>query len=414
MLFLNQIIKKMPSHWIALADQILVSGVNFVIGVILARNFGVEVFGVYIIATAFLFYANTFQSSLVISPMMTAIPHESDEAKRKELLAGFFGYALILIVLSVVGIALVTYFIGAMVAKLHLGANVGPLLLAIIGFQLQDWLRRALYALHKIGWVLLLDFLAYGGQLASLAILYYKNSLHPSSALLSMAVVFFISALLILIALNITPSYRQALLVIKTNWRGSRDFFVAWQLQWVGTQGLALFGGGVLGPQIVGALRASINLVAPVNVLFQWMENVVPVRAVAHLKKGGLSDMDNFLSRLAWVGGLLFGMLVVGLYFFAEPLLGLIYGDTYRPYAFFVILQAIYIWLSHFYRLEFYACRATNRTADIARASLIMAMVSISTGVVGVYWVGGSAVILALILGQSVSHLYLYYRRKYI
>ncbi|MDZ4211806.1 MAG: hypothetical protein U1C59_08835, partial [Methylotenera sp.] len=90
------------------------------------------------------------------------------EAKRQELLSGFFGYALSLIVLSVVGIALVTYVLGVMVATLHLGANVGPLLLAIIGFQLQDWLRRALYALHQTGRVFLLDLLAYGGQLASL------------------------------------------------------------------------------------------------------------------------------------------------------------------------------------------------------------------------------------------------------
>ncbi|MDO9205533.1 lipopolysaccharide biosynthesis protein [Methylotenera sp.] len=406
--------KSIPSHWVALADQVLVSGVNFVIGVILARTFGVEVFGVYIIAITFLFYANTFQSSLVISPMMTAIPHETDEAKREELLSGFFGYALILIVLSVVGIAIVTYLLGVMVASLHLGANTGPLLLAIIGFQLQDWLRRALYALHQTSRVFLLDLLAYGGQLASLAILYYKNALTPSSALLSMAVVFFLSALLIITIQNIVPSFKQALLVIKTHWRGSRDFFVAWQLQWAGSQGLALFGGGVLGPQIVGALRASMNLVAPVNVLFQWMENVIPVRAVTHLKKGGLPEMYHFLSRLAWIGGVLFGVVVVGLYFFAEPLLGLIYGESYRPYALFVILQAVHIWLSHFYRLEFFACRATHRTADIARASLIMALVAIGTGVFGVYLIGGSAVILALILGQSVSHLYLFYRRKYI
>ncbi len=406
--------KLIPSHWVALADQVLVSGVNFVIGVMLARTFGVEIFGTYVIAMAFLYYANTFQSSLVISPMMTAVPHETDEIRRQQMLSGFFGFALMLSLLTVAGIALVTYILGTMVSSLHLGKNFGPLMLAILGFQSQDWLRRAFYAQRKTGWVFILDFIAYGGQLATLAVLYFQQALTPATTLLTTAGIFFLSSLLILIPQNIFPNFKQALQVVKLHWRESRDYFVSWQLQWVSSQGLGLFGGGVLGPQVLGALRASTNLVAPVNVLFQWLENIIPVRTVVHLKKGGLPGMYSFLSRLAWIGTLPFGLMVVGLYFFAGPLLGFLYGDEYRPYAYFVTLQAVYLWLSHYYRLEFYACRATNRITDIARASLIFAIISIGAGVLGVYWIGESALIIAPIVGQSVSHLYLFYRRKYI
>lgn len=404
--------KRIPSHWVALTDQILVSGVNFVIGVLLARTFGVDVFGSYSIAVAFLFYANTFQSSLVISPMMTAIPYETDDARRQELLSGFFGYALILSLLSIMGISLITSLLGAMVPTLHLGGNVGPLLLAIIGFQFQDWLRKALYAQHKTEWVFLLDTLAYGGQFLLLIVLYFQHLLTPATALFSMAGVFFMAAFVIIITQKIIPNFTYAWHVVKTNWRGSRDFFLSWQLQWASSQGLTLFGGGVLGPQIVGALRVSGNLVAPVNVLFQWLDNVIPVRAVAHLKNDGLTGMNKFLSRIGWIGGVLLAVMVVALYFFAEPLLVFLYGESYRPYAYLVVLQAFYCWMSHFYRLEFFACRATSRTADIARASLIMAIMSIATGVLGVLWIGASALLLALILGQSVSYAYLLYRRK--
>jgi O-antigen/teichoic acid export membrane protein len=317
-----------------------------------------------------------------------------------------------LVVVSVIGIAMITYTLGAMVPSLHLGASTEPLLLAIIGFQLQDWLRRVLYAQHKTSWVLVLDMMAYGGQFLCLIVLYYQKTLTPATALLAMGGAFFISALIILTLQKVTPNFSHAIEVVKLHWRGSRDYFIAWQLQWAGSQGLALFGGGVLGPQVVGALRASINLVAPINVLFQWMDNVIPVRAVNHLKSGGLAGMNKFLSHIALVGGVLFGLMAIILYFFSEPLLALLYGESYRPYAFFVFLQAIFLWLNHFYRIEFFACRATNRTADIARASFIMALGSILTGIFSVYWVGGSGVILALILGQSISHAYLFYRRK--
>lgn len=409
---LNLIVKKIPSHWLALADQLLVSGSNFAVGVMLARTFGAVVFGSYVIATTFLYYANTFQSSLVISPMTTAIPHETNEFKRQELMSGFLGYSIALILLSVLGIASITYVLGKLVVSLHLGENTIPLLLAIIGFQLQDWLRRALYALQKVGLGLLLDALAYGGQLIVLITLYYKYVLTPSTALYAMAITFFISAIFILLTQSVAPSFKNTLQVVKTHWRGSRDFFVAWQLQWASSQGLSLFGAGILGPQIIGALRATMNLVAPVNVLFQWLENIIPVRAVAHLKKSGLSGMYKFLIKLAWIGGLLFGVMVVGFYFFAELLLSFLYGDEYKPYAFFAVLQAVFFMLSHFYRLEFFACRATNRTADIATASLIMALGAIAFGVIGIHALGGNAIILALIFGQTISHLYLIYKRK--
>jgi O-antigen/teichoic acid export membrane protein len=405
--------KPIPSHWVALADQVLVSGVNFVIGIILARTFGVEIFGTYVIAMSFLYYANTFQSSLVIAPMMTAIPHETEETKRQQMLSGFFGFALMLSLLTMAGIAFITYALGAMVSSLHLGENFWPLLLAILGFQSQDWLRRAFYAQRKTGWVFLLDLLAYGGQLATLSMLYFQHSLTPAATLLSTAGIFFLSTLLIIIPQNIFPSFRHALHVVKTHWRESRDYFVSWQLQWASSQGLGLFGGGVLGPQVLGALRASTNLVAPVSVLFQWLENIIPVRAVAHLKKDGLPGMYHFLFRLAWVGTLPFGLLVVGLYFFAGPLIGFLYGAEYRPYAYFVVLQGVYLWLAHYYRLELFACRATGRITDVASASLIFAIISLSAGVLGVYWIGESALIIAPIMGQTVSHLYLTYRRKY-
>lgn len=404
--------KKIPSHWIALADQVLVSGCNFLIGVILARAFGVQIFGLYVIATTFLLYANTFQSSLVVSPMMIAIPHETDGSKQKNLLSGFLGYSLMLSFLTVIGTALVAYFLGEFLPTLQLGNNFWPLMLAIVGFQPQDWLRRALYAQQKMSSVFLLDFLAYGMQIASLAILNYQQLLSPATALLSMATVFFSSAFLGMTIERLLPNYKHALNVIRFHWRGSRDYFFSWQLQWAGTQGLMLVGGGILGPHAVGAIRATQNLAAPLNVVFQWMENVIPVRAVGQLKSGGLSAMYKFLSRIGKIGGVIFGFVVVGLYFISEPLVSFLYGETYRPYAFLVVLQGVYLWQGHFYRLELFACRATENTLDIARASLIVALVSIIVALVAVHILGATGIMLALILGQTFSYLYLLCRRN--
>jgi O-antigen/teichoic acid export membrane protein len=406
--------KKIPSHWVALADQVLVSGANFVIGVILARALGVHVFGIFVIATTFLYYANTFQSALVISPMMTALPNELDLSKRHDLLSGFLGYAFVMCVLSILGVAFISHILGKLFSTIQIGENTLPLLFAIAGFQIQDWLRRALHALSNSGMALLLDLLAYGGHFVGLTIFYFVGKLSPANALISMSVFFLSSALLILVLTKIKPSYTQTVSVITQYWRGSRDFFMAWQFQWAGSQGLMLFGGALLGPQIVGGLRASANLTSLVNVLFQWMENVIPVRAVTHYKNGGKDEMYRFLTRIASIGGVAFGVIVVGMIFFSEQLLVIIYGEEYRPYSLFLILHAIYIWLSHFYKTELFAYRAMQKTLEIAKASFILAAVSIISGVVGLFYLQGKAIVLALILGQSISHLYLIYCRKFL
>lgn len=408
----NQLASRVPSHWLALADQVFVSGSNFLIGVILARALGAEKFGLYVIASTYLMYANTFQSSLVVSPMMTAVPHEQEHSAKQYLLSGFLCYALILMLCSVVGITLIAHFLGIYVPSLRLGSNTMPLILAIVGFQIQDWLRRALYAIQRADSVLLLDILSYGGLMLSLVLLFFEAKLSPETALISMGAIFFISALMMLIVKKIVPSLEQAKAVARKYWRGSRDFFLAWQLQWAGSQGLMLVGGGFLGKEVVGAIRATQNLAAPLNVVFQWMENVVPVRAVAHYKKSGLPAMHKFLGRIGKIGGVAFAIAVFALYFVSEPVIGFLYGDSYKPFAFYVVLQGIYLWQGHFYRLELFACRATESTADVARASLIVAIVSVLVALISIHTLGGAGIMWALILGQTASYLYLLYRRR--
>jgi O-antigen/teichoic acid export membrane protein len=412
MLFFNKKIKLIPSHWLALADQVFVSGSNFLIGIILARAFGAEVFGLYVIATTYQMYANTFQSSLVVSPMVTALPHQQDENKRNNLVSGFLFCALILILISMLCITLIAHVIGVYVPSLQLGSNTLPLMLAIVGFQLQDWLRKALYAMQKVESVLWLDIAAYGGQLTSLGLLFFDQKLTPESALLSLGCVFLLAAFFMLVVENILPSYKHAKLVIETYWRGSRDFFISWQLQWAGSQGLMLIGGGFLGKEVVGAIRATQNLAAPLNVIFQWMENIVPIKAVAHLKKGGLPAMHAFLGNIGKIGGVAIGLAVVFLYFFSESIIGFLYGASYKPYAFFVVLQGLHLWQGHFYRLELFACRARENSLDVARASLIVALVSVGAAIIAIQPLGGTGILCAGILGQTVSYLYLLYRRK--
>src|SRR3546814_9068091 len=52
------------ANWV-LADQSVVSGTNFITGVLLARFLGPEIFGLFVLLQAVILYVNSFQGALI-------------------------------------------------------------------------------------------------------------------------------------------------------------------------------------------------------------------------------------------------------------------------------------------------------------------------------------------------------------
>ncbi|HRK78630.1 MAG TPA: hypothetical protein PLQ95_08850 [Thiobacillus sp.] len=383
------------------------SGSNFVTGVLLARVMGLEAFGAYVVAQAYLLYANTFQASLVVSPMMTAVPAEADPRIQYKLVRGFFGYTLLVLGVTLVGVQALAWLMGLWSEHLGLEHLVWPLALAMIGFQLQDWLRRALYVKAANRAVFFSDLLAYGGQLATLGWLGYAGDLTPSTALLAMALAFSCSAVATAVSHGIRPSYAEARAVIGLHWRASRDFLATWQLQWLGSQGVVLLGAGMIGQQAAGAIRAAQNLLGPVNVAFQWMDNVVPVRAALHLRDAGRHAVIAYLGRIGLMGGVALGLFALLLLPTDEWLMAFLYGEEYRPFAILVVLQALYYLFGHGYRMAAYYHRTMGETRLLAHASFWWALVSVALALLTVRELGERGIMYALVAGEVAALLYL-------
>jgi O-antigen/teichoic acid export membrane protein len=404
---MRNVIPPSHSHLWSLGDQALVSGSNFITGVLLARLMGLEAFGAYVVAQAYLLYANTFQASLVVSPMMTAIPAETDERIQRRLIRGFFGYTILVLCITLAGVQLLAWLLGLWSEHLSLGKLAWPLLFAMGGFQLQDWLRRALYIKAANRAVFFSDLLAYGGQLVGLAWLWYGSNLTPITALLALAITFAFSALATALSHGIRPDPGEAAVVIKQHWRTSRNFLVTWQLQWLGSQGVILLGAGMIGQQAAGAIRAAQNLLGPINVAFQWMDNVVPVRAALHLRDSGQRALVAYLGRIGVVGGVVLGLFSLALLPIDEWLMVLLYGEEYRPFAILVVFQALYYFFGHGYRMAAYYYRAVGETLILAHASLWWAVISVTLALITVRGLGERGIMVSLIAGEVAALVYL-------
>src|SRR3989339_1774999 len=64
-------------NW-ALADQAMVSGVNFLTGILLARYLGLEEYGRFTLAWMAVLLCNSFQQAGIIAPMMSIGPKQKN------------------------------------------------------------------------------------------------------------------------------------------------------------------------------------------------------------------------------------------------------------------------------------------------------------------------------------------------
>lgn len=399
------------SHVWSLLDQALVSGSNFLTGIVLARTLGIEDFGIYVVAQMYLLYANTFQSSLVATPMMTAVPSARDRVTQNEMLSGFLGLTLLVMLTTVIGVQLLTRLLGFVSPHLGVSGLYLPLAAAMVAFQIQDWSRRGLLVNSNNRPVFFFDTIAYGGQLIALVCSSMQSQMRPERALWVMAVTFSTSALLTLYYVKIWPNASSLKSVVLAHWRAGRDLFATWQLQWVASQGVILLGTGMVGPQAAGAIRAAQNLLGPITVISQWMDNVIPVRAAVRFRDWGLAALVSYLGRIAWIGILCLSIFTSVMVFADEYLVSVLYGESFRPFAILVVFQALYYLFMHGYRVISYFYRAIGNTQVLARASFWWAVVAVAFALVTANWLAERGIMLSLVVGEGAALIYLLWLR---
>lgn len=394
-------------------DQAMISVSNFTIGIILARVLGVEAFGVYVIGLTLLLYANTFQQALVVSNMMSKIPSEATESQKEILIKGYYGFGVLIAFLASLIIYLIALIFEVTTTSLSLGDLKLPVALATFAFLLQDWGRRYLYAISEFKAVFFIDLLAYGGYVIALLILANAfDSLSSYSAFMSYFVIYLITAFLIIFAFKLRINFHATKYVITKFWRNSRDFLITWQFQWLGSSGVVLVGVSILGAHVAAGIKAVQNLLGPIHVVFQWMDNVIIVKANLILKESGEDAVANYLKQITLIGLLALSIFIFVLSLIDDWLIVFVYGEDYGIYADLLILQAIYFLITFIYRVLSYYFRVFDNTIALAKSSYWWALAAFFSTIALVDSFEEKGIMFALIAGAVMGSIYLIWQNK--
>jgi O-antigen/teichoic acid export membrane protein len=384
----------------ALADQTMVSGVNFLTGILLARHLGLRGFGVFTLAWMAVLFVNSLQMALVVSPMMSIGPKQGpDEAP------AYYGAVLaqqaIFAVLSFGLLLLAASAGGALNPRWQIQALALPLSAAAFAFQMQDFLRRYFFTRGRGASAFANDAVSYLGQLALLVYLFGACGLDTAGALWVIAGTS--AAAVCLGALECRRLAWHAgrfYAVMARHWNFARWLTASALLQWTTGNLFIVVAGGLLGATSVGALKAAQNVLGVTHILFQGLDNIVPARAAQIYAQSGVAELLAYLRRVTWAG--VVPTTSIALLAAAVPAfwLRLFYGEAYLAYGYVLRWYAL-IYVVIFFGLPLRAgLRALEHTRPIFASYACATVFSLAACYPMVEWLGLYGVLGGILLTQ--------------
>jgi O-antigen/teichoic acid export membrane protein len=363
-------------NW-ALADQAMVSGVNFLTGIFFARYLGLEEYGYFTLAWMVVQFCNSFQHAGIIAPMMSLGPKQKVEVSGKFYGAMFF-QQLVWSTICAILIVCVGALCGLIAPDLHVRILSIPLAGVLFLWQLQDFYRRYFFAINKGYLAFFNDSISYIGQIIVLAGVGFWVDIDAYNGLLIIGVTSLIAVIIGTFSLNVEVvrfSYFAESVV--ENHKYSRWLIYSNFMQYMSANFFYMVSGALLGATSVGVIKSSQNIVGILNILFQAMENFVPSRAAMKYLESGYGGVKSYVRRICLRGGAVIFIVSLFIIIFSKPIMTFVYGEVISEYSYVLKILVISAFFSFFAFPISSGLRALNRTRDIFKIQVIAFIVSL-------------------------------------
>lgn len=391
---------------LVLLDQAIVSGANFVIGLVLARFLGPAGYGEFILTYNIILFIAGIQGALIIAPMMvtgSTLPSEQQTPYyRAVTLQQFIFCAIVAIVIFIAGL-----LVDPLAPAWGLDKILWPLIFAMVGVLCQDFFRRHLFTKDRAGTAAVNDLLTHGLKFIALVGLGLMATMSANQALWIVGGASAAGALVAFVSLrNTEPSpasvpstLRQ---VTTQHWVFGRWLLAESLVYWFGSQLVIYMAGQVVSTTLVGTMSAAQNVVGMVNILFLALENLVPTRASAIYAKGGKAGLTRYLKRVSFIGGAAILGIVLVASLWSEFWLKLFYGSAYAGYGWMIFWWSGYYLITFFQRPLSVGLRVLGNTRGIFLASLGGAVVAIGLSYPIIRLGGATGAMIAVCLVNAV------------
>lgn len=377
------------NSFLALLDQGLYSGANFILNLILAHRLGLSEYGAYSALVLLSFLAIALLNALFIQPMQTLRISQKNKA-------GYFAGIHLLQLLGQFFISPLLYFF----YQLELGVeSIGwiEFVLCLNGLLAHDYLRKFLLMESRIKESLLLDALVFLGLiLLGLFTTNLSDYIQKSATLLSA-----LPLLIMVIVFNILRKGHKITL-LKAHFKSAKWLSLSSGVQWFSGHLFVLFSGVLLGTESLGAFRFIQSLFGVMNVFFQFLENYVLPKAKEQLSIS-VQHAHRFLIRFFKLSIYLY--LPVALIFSigSKWLLGFIGGGMYLSYQYLLLGMLVL----YFFILLSYPLRLSIRIHGLERSFFEAYLINLIFSALSFHLLLSTWGVMGALIGLGISQLVL-------
>ena len=374
---------------LAVLDQGLISGSNFLIGVLLARWLVPEQYGAYALAFSIFLFASGLHNALLLEPMSVFGPTSYGKclpAYIGKLLRLHFFLALFLTGLVVAGIALLHYFTAdrALTSALW-GACIA------IPFILFFWLcRRAAYIKLAPG-LAARGASAYCLVVISLLLLVQRvGRLSSFTAFLIQSLAATAAAILLLASLRPRPDSQSGpsnSAIVRQHWRYGRWVVATAFVYWLSGSAYYVLVAAFLPMQDVAALRALQNFTLPFGQFISAVSLLLLPWASARFAEEGRVGFQRRIRQITLMFLGAAATYYVVLWLFGGRIMAVLYAGRYTEFAYLLTLVAAPVVVQAVSQGSAIAVQAMQAPAEVFLAYSVSATITILAGVaLARYW----------------------------
>jgi len=394
------------SLW-GVCDQALISATNFLTTIVIARSLSPTDFGAFTLAYTAIQLANSLQAALVTQP------HNVLGATRSGV--DYIAYTTVTAISQLFFTGIVACIAAACTVVAYVaGWEIVPLLLALtlalVAWQLQEFVRRVFYTEDRLALAFANDLVSYGVQAVAILALGHAGKLTGASALVAVAITSALAAawggweLRATLQRHHTARPRVLRNGIAENWRFGKWLFGAALASWTSDQCYPALVGGFVSVAAAGSLRAVQTIMGPTHILLRAMSHSLTPRAARTYAAGGYGALHAFIRRLTLITAPLMFAYCLAIALFAKPILTTLYGDRYRQYDWLLALTALSYALIYARTPAIIALEARGISRPVFQTYVWLTLLVFTVGIGAIFWFGLPGAALGLVGTGVVSN----------